>query len=147
MLEWSHGRQLDSYGERFKYSYNANGMRTAKSVDGVATHFYMDDTRIIHSQSALDSLYFHYGSDGITGVRHNGTEYIYRKNSLGDITHIFDTDGTLHAKYLYDSWGNYTITDSHGIDITSDMEYTTHIGNINPFRYRGYYYDVESGLY
>ena len=42
----------------------------------------------------------------------------------------------LVAKYVYDAWGNCTITHNVG-----------NIANINPFRYRGYYYDFETGLY
>ncbi|MDE7083300.1 MAG: RHS repeat-associated core domain-containing protein, partial [Clostridia bacterium] len=45
--------------------------------------------------------------------------------------------------YIYDAWGNHAVLDADGKDIT-DIE---HIGNLNPFRYRGYYYDVETGLY
>ena len=53
-------------------------------------------------------------------------------------------EGTLNAQYEYDAWGNVTsITDGNGNAITS----ATHIGNLNPFRYRGYYYDSETGLY
>ena len=43
----------------------------------------------------------------------------------------------LVAKYAYDAFGNCTIVQNNSDDIA----------NINPFRYRGYYYDIESGLY
>lgn len=46
-------------------------------------------------------------------------------------------------KYVYDAWGNHAVLDADG----NDIEDTNHIGNINPFRYRGYFYDVETGLY
>ena len=55
---------------------------------------------------------------------------------MGDVTHIYDTNGTLKAKYVYDAWGNHKIT----TDIDG-------IGTLNPIRYRGYYYDTETGLY
>ena len=45
------------------------------------------------------------------------------------------------VKYIYDAWGNHAVVDSNGEDIESG------IGVLNPFRYRGYYYDVETGLY
>ena len=47
------------------------------------------------------------------------------------------------VKYVYDAWGNHAVLDADGIDIDD----SNHIGNLNPFRYRGYYYDVETGLY
>ena len=44
--------------------------------------------------------------------------------------------------YEYDAWGNVTVKDGYGI-INTD---STFIGNINPYRYRGYYYDNETGF-
>ena len=45
--------------------------------------------------------------------------------------------------YEYDVWGNCTVKDASGNPITSSV----HIGNVNPIRYRGYYYDNDLGLY
>ena len=47
------------------------------------------------------------------------------------------------VQYWYDAWGNHKVVSANGTTITS----STHIGNVNPFRYRGYYYDTETGLY
>ncbi len=47
------------------------------------------------------------------------------------------------VKYKYDAWGNHKVLDAAGAEITS----SSHIGNKNPFRYRGYFYDTETGLY
>ncbi len=47
------------------------------------------------------------------------------------------------VQYVYDAWGNHAVLDANGNDLTS----SSHIGNRNPFRYRGYFYDVETGLY
>lgn len=70
--------------------------------------------------------------------------YYYSHNSRGDIVGIYNGSGELRAKYEYDAWGNVlSIKDQNGNAITS----ATHIGNLNPFRYRGYYYDTESGFY
>lgn len=47
------------------------------------------------------------------------------------------------ARYTYDAWGKpLTITDGAGNDVSGNAG---HIANVNPFRYRGYYYDKESG--
>ena len=48
------------------------------------------------------------------------------------------------AKYSYNAWGEpIYITDNKGHDISGDR---THVANKNPYRYRGYYYDVETGF-
>ena len=48
-------------------------------------------------------------------------------------------------QYSYDAWGTpVAITDGAGNDVSGNA---SHIANSNPFRYRGYYYDVETGLY
>jgi RHS repeat-associated protein len=64
-------------------------------------------------------------------------EYYYRKNIQGDVTHIFDENLNLVAKYEYDAWGNHTVT-----NYTDD-----NIGDLNPIRYRSYYFDSETGLF
>ena len=43
--------------------------------------------------------------------------------------------------YEYDAWGNHAVIDVNGNNVTSG------IGALNPFRYRGYYYDTETELY
>ena len=63
----------------------------------------------------------------------------------GDVVRILNEGGAEVAIYTYDAWGkNLQITDGSGNDVSAD---TSHIANINPFRYRGYYYDVETGWY
>ena len=69
--------------------------------------------------------------------------YIHRTDIQGNIIAILDSDGDIVVEYKYDAWGNHKVVDANGNEITS----STHIGNLNPFRYRGYYYDVETGLY
>ena len=80
--------------------------------------------------------------------------YWYKKNELGDIAEIYGVNGKL-CEYRYDAWGNYRLIDSGtGMDVTKDQviggistNVSVHIGHINPFRYRGYYYDEETGFY
>ena len=91
--------------------------------------------------------FFHLNSGlaGFTLSRQTGiadavkADYIYRKNALGDIDGIFDTDMNLIGEYVYDAWGNCTI-EATGADNIEIME-------TNPFRYRGYYWDKELNLY
>jgi len=89
--------------------------------------------------SATDISYIQ-GVDGTIGftVKHSNSEntYYYRKNIQGDVTHITDPNGNVVAEYVYDAFGNHNIiTDIDGI------------GSLNAIRYRGYYFDDETGLY
>ena len=74
---------------------------------------------------------------------YNGIYYYFDKNTLGDVVAIRDVLGVILAQYEYDAWGNCTVYNAYGNIDTS----ATFIGNINPFRYRGYYYDTETGFY
>ena len=64
--------------------------------------------------------------------------YFLASNPQGDITYIYDIDGNRVVTYNYDAWGNI-------LSISGTKAST--IGRYNPFRYRGYYYDNETGLY
>lgn len=77
------------------------------------------------------------------GYEHDGVRYYFQKNLQGDVARIFNANGYLVARYVYDAWGNHTVYDSNG-NINTDKNF---IGNINPFRYRGYYYDADTKLY
>ncbi len=72
-------------------------------------------------------------------MRVNGTtEYAYLYNGQGDVTGLVDSGNNVVVSYEYDSWGKVVnTTDTSGVGI----------GSINPFRYRGYVYDAETGLY
>ncbi|WP_055666131.1 RHS repeat domain-containing protein [Desnuesiella massiliensis] len=75
----------------------------------------------------------------------NGAEYFYVRNAQGDIIGLIDSDGVRVVSYAYDSWGKLiSIKDKDGKDVITDK---THVGYKNPYRYRGYRYDNETGLY
>ena len=80
----------------------------------------------------------------------------YKKNIFGDVIGIIDNNGQEIAKYVYDAWGNhktYVLNDGIFVDISTVLSYTQNglnnkvIAQINPFRYRSYYYDSETNLY
>ena len=58
-----------------------------------------------------------------------------------------NAQGSVVARYNYDAWGKCRVYTSNWVDITENSGYNNHIGRINPFRYKGYYYDAETGLY
>ena len=80
---------------------------------------------------------------GLFAVKDNGTTSFYRKDAQGNIIALLDANGKVVVEYVYDARGNHAVLDANGNDLTS----SSHIGNRNPFRYRGYFYDVETGLY
>jgi RHS repeat-associated protein len=152
-MQWEKGRNLASYNGH-AFTYNAQGIRTSKTINGVETTYYLDGTRILAEERRdassnseikplIEALYYHYGIDGLIGFEHRqasgtNTTYIYRKNIQGDITHIYNEHGTPVAEYIYDAWGNHSVcADCNCEDIATK----------NPFRYRGYYYDVTTNLY
>ncbi len=141
-LSWDKVRQLASYNG-INFVYDKDGIRCSKDVNGIRTDYYANGNKIIQQEKENETLVFRYGISGLVGFRKNNTEYIYQKNIQGDITHIYDINGNLQAKYIYDAWGNHKVYDALGIE-NSNSQF---IGNINPFRYRSYYYDIETGLY
>ena len=66
--------------------------------------------------------------------------FYFEKNLQGDVVAIYNESGTKVLSYTYDAWGNHTTTWHNGAGTNLNAVY-------NPFRYRGYYYDVETGLY
>ncbi|MDE6767626.1 MAG: hypothetical protein K2J35_05485 [Eubacterium sp.] len=70
--------------------------------------------------------------------------YLIVCNSRGDVERLYNADGTLAARYAYDSWGNViSVVDVSSKPITNQNA----IGNVNPIGYRGYYLDSETGYY
>ena len=68
----------------------------------------------------------------------NGAEYYYVRNGQNDIIGLFDDTGTQVVSYTYDAWGKVvSVNDTSGISL----------GTKNPYLYKGYRYDTETGLY
>ena len=143
VLKWERGRLLAKYGNN-SYSYDADGVRIKKkTANGVLHTYFTEGTRIHHEEYGTHENWYYYDITGITGIEHDGVRYYFQKNLQGDVARIFNANGYLVARYVYDAWGNHTVYDANG-NINTDENF---IGNINPFRYRGYYFDVETGLY
>ena len=101
---------------------------------------YDSQGRLLKQSNGLE---FFYDTTGLVGVTYNGASYVYRKDIQGNIIAILDKIGNIVAQYKYDAWGNHKVLDSSGNEVTS----STHIGNLNPFRYRSYCFDTETKLY
>ena len=154
-LTWT-GRELtylynDSGMSGMYFRYNADGIRTYKShydhntMDMYHVNYVLDGTKIV-SESYTHEItnatytinYYYDANDSVIGFSYNGTDYYYRKNLQGDVIAILNTSGTKVVEYTYTAWGEV-------LSVTGSLANT--IGKINPFRYRGYYYDTETGFY
>lgn len=135
---WNSGRNLESIvdgDKKYSYTYDENGIRTSKTVNGVTTYFNTKDGVILSQTDGTNTWYFQYDTSGTPlGFVLNGTQYFYITNQMGDVLAITDTDGSIVGNYEYDAWGKV---------LTAD----TDIAKQNPIRYRGYYYDNETGYY
>ena len=135
---WNTGRNLESITDgnhKYSYNYDENGIRTSKTVNGVTTYYNTKDGVILSQTNGTDTLYFQYDSNGTPlGFIWNGTQYFYMTNQMGDVISITDANGAIVGNYEYDAWGAVILSDSD-------------IANINPIRYRGYYFDSETGYY
>jgi RHS repeat-associated protein len=94
---------------------------------------------LISQSDGTNRINWSYDAGGTTvGFTLNGVPYFYLRNLQGDVTGIYDASGTIVARYEYDAWGNL-------LEIWDDSGYN--VGELNPIRYRGYYYDSETGYY
>ena len=151
-LTWQNGRQLATLsgnGITASYTYDVDGLRTSKTVNGVKHEYYYVGNTLQYEKFGTIELWFFYDADGNpSGVRYkNGsttTDYYFVCNWRGDVIRIYDGAGAVVANYNYDAWGGIiSVTDANGAAITD----STHIANVNPLRYRGYYFDSETGFY
>ena len=123
-------------------------MRYCKTDGDYITNYYYDSqNNLIGLDKAGSTLFFYYDSNGTpTSFKNNGTMYYYIRNLQGDIVKIVKQDGTVVASYTYDAWGKIlTIKDGSNVDVPSSNAF--HVANLNPYRYRGYIYDNETGFY
>ena len=104
------------------YAYNAQGLRVSKSVGNTTTSFLLVGGDVWVDTTAA---YLR----GIELVS-NGTQ-LYLYNVRGDVIQLLGFDGDVDKTYDYDAYGN---------------EYARDLGDSNPFRYCGEYYDTETGF-
>ena len=151
--------------DTYTYTYDAYGRRTSKTyrftkgtqalaayMTSSSTNYTYDASgRLIREQyteifndlsSNSREIIYLYDENGVIGVMYsyNGSAsaaYFYRRNLQGDVTAIYNREGNRVGEYAYDAWGNCTILYGASNDLVSN----------NPIRYRGYYFDAESGVY
>ena len=150
-MTWA-GKQLKYWGKSGKYvnfAYNEDGIRTRKNSDGILINYYYNGSLLIGmtvgSGSSTRILRFSYDSSGsVVAVDYstdNGTTfntYYYLRNAQNDIVKLIDSSGSTVVEYRYDSWGKL---------LSTSGSLASTLGKNNPFRYRGYVYDEETGFY
>ena len=144
-FDWSKGRQLTEAvvgGQTVKYAYDMSGVRSSKQVGDTTYTYTTLSGKVMRQQWGNKSLEFVYddGNQPFAMIYKHGSTaelYYYLVNAQGDVAAILDSSGTMVASYNYGAWGSCTVYNS------SDAA----IGDLNPLRYRGYYYDAETGFY
>ena len=165
-MEWDSINSIPSFlltglsrsGVTTSYEYDINGRRTKKVANGVTTEYYYSGEQYtgMHTSDGKDvgaildasgSLYGIYYDDSTIGTD-VGQTYYFVYNGQGDVIGLYNHGGKLIATYAYDAWGR--CIEAKAVTADDDGHAVTdpdHIAFINPFRYRGYMYDAESGLY
>ena len=122
-------------GTRYTYTYGMAGVRSSKTV-GSTTYKYTTLSGLVTRQTGgnatIDFVYDE--SNQPLAMKYNGKVYYYVLNAQGDVVRIVDGSRNVVASYSYDPWGK--LLSSSGT-----------LANVNPLRYRGYYYDSETGFY
>lgn len=149
VLSWINGKELNTYTNSngvTRYKYNKDGLRIGKVTNNIETKYYLEDDKIVYEKRNDDVIYYMHTCEGdLIGFKYNNIPYFYLKNSQNDVIGITDIENNIVAKYYYDAYGNIlAIEDAYGNKIDSSSE---NVANINPFRYRSYYYDKESEFY
>ena len=162
-MNWEMGRQMYTSrvdGQSIAYDYNKDGIRIQKAVIGKYTDRYiLDGSKVIGMErtksgsSVKDVYHFIYDEMGniweavcYIGGSTTPVRYFYRTNAQGDVKQIVDSNYNYNvvAYYSYDAWGKLlAVLDGNDNPITD----SSHFANVNPFRYRGYVYDTETGFY
>ena len=137
-LTWDNGRSLTravSTSTAVDFTYDLSGLRTSKTVGNVEHNYLYAGGKLMRESYGSNTLDFFYDANGTPyALKYNGTVYYYVTNLQGDVVQIVDSSGNSVANYEYDPYGKV-------------ISATGTLAEVNPIRYRGYYYDNETGLY
>ena len=134
-------------GNVYSFTYNEDGIRTSKTKNGLKTRYSLSGNLIMGEETGNAKMVYLYDDTnspiGMLYTTDSGSDptwsaFWFEKNLQGDIVAVYDQSGNKSVSYTYDAWGNFTTTYHNG---------ASSIAAQNPFRYRGYYYDSDLGLY
>ncbi len=137
-LSWENSRNLIravSSDTVVDFTYDLSGIRSTKTVDGVQHSYLYAGEKLLRESYGSNVLDFFYDANGTPyALKYNGSIFYYITNLQGDVVQIVDTNGNTVANYEYDPYGKVIST-------------TGTMAEVNPVRYRSYYYDNETELY
>ena len=120
------------------YTYDEEGRRISKTVEGVTTNYHYDQGINVlfetDSQGNITKEYSYDQSGFPLTMTYNNKIYYYILNGQKDVVGLTDSTGAFVAQYEYDVWGNI-------------ISQSGNLASVNPLRYKGYHYDEESHLY
>ena len=135
---WTQGRRLATAkvgSTNISYTYDMAGVRSSKTVGSTTYDFTTLSGLVTRQTGGGKTIDFVYDENNQPlAMKYNNTLYYYVLNAQGDVVRIVDGSRSVVASYTYDPWGK--IISSSGT-----------LADINPLRYRGYYYDSETGFY
>ena len=119
----------------WSFTYDVGGIRDSKTVGSTTYQYVTQNGQVVRQSWGSHTLDIVYDNNNRPwAMFYDGTKYFYQLNLQGDVIGIIDTTGASVAKYAYDAWGRVVYS-------------TGTLANINPLRYRGYYYDTELQMY
>ena len=151
-LTWTQGRRLSSVtkgSDTYTYEYDMSGVRSVKVANGLRHEYVTQNGRVVREkvtndstgafQYMLDFVYDESGHPFLMRRYYNEAQtsyntYHYVLNAQGDVIKLLHGPNTTVAEYSYDAWGNI-------------LTATGSLADVNPLRYRGYYYDQDTGFY
>ena len=135
---WTQGRRLATAkvgSTNISYAYDMAGVRSSKTVGSTKYDFTTLSGLVTRQTGGGKTIDFVYDENNQPlAMKYNNTLYYYVLNAQGNVVRIVNSSRSVVASYTYDPWGK--IISSSGT-----------LADINPLRYRGYYYDSETGFY
>ncbi|MDD6285074.1 MAG: hypothetical protein PUB05_06890, partial [Firmicutes bacterium] len=108
-FSWMMGRRLAGItdtGLTTSYSYDSDGVRTQKTVNGVVTDYILDGGQVVGEKSGSNYISYEYDAAGkLVAMVYNGTKYYYVTNAMGDVLGLMNTSGDMVVNYRYDPYG------------------------------------------
>ena len=160
-MTWKNGRRLATFTNgdvSASFDYDADGLRTTKTVGTSRVDYYRAGGLLlgeVHTNGSESyTINYMYDESGrMLGFRLDGAEYYYVRDYSGDVTGLINSRGELIGSYLYDPWGvlleTYLNTFEEETAEWTDADRVEYMRvlNLNPIRYKSYYYDTETGFY
>lgn len=125
----------------YTYTYNGDGQRMSKTAHGFTTKFVWDGKNMVYEYiDAMNNTWYYYGNGVEVQLSADNLKEmeVYNKNAYGDIVSVngWQTLYVVGMEFSYDAYGN-EIEEYYNADGYAGCS----------FRYRGEYYDGETGFY